>query len=249
MKYSVSIRQPNKVKELADEIMVDYKDLGAIYDLLVEVPGKEVVLRLSRGDAIEWKKIQQLNKECNLTLALEDLKMISACKDYKYYWAYPVTSFYELNGILDMGVSQVLIGGPLCFDLAPIVKKGVPIRMVANMCFDSYIPREEGICGTYIRPDDVDEYDKYITTIEFRTDKLEREATLLELYQKKEWKGNLNLILTNLNFDVDNRGIPKEFAAARVQCRQNCQRGGACHFCYTSMNFSRAVDKSKNKLR
>lgn len=57
MKYSVSIRQPNKIKELADEIMVDYKDLGAIYDLLVEVPGKEIVLRLNRSDAIEWKKI------------------------------------------------------------------------------------------------------------------------------------------------------------------------------------------------
>ena len=58
MKYSVSIRQPNKVKELADEIMVDYKDLGAIYNLLVEVPGKEIVLRLSRGDTIEWKKME-----------------------------------------------------------------------------------------------------------------------------------------------------------------------------------------------
>ena len=65
--------------------------------------------------------------------------------------------------------------------------------------------------------------------------------------QKKEWKGNLNLILTNLKYDVDNRGIPKEFAAARTQCRQNCQRGGACHFCYTSMNFSRALDKAKDK--
>jgi hypothetical protein len=81
-----------------------------------------------------------------------------------------------------MGVSQVLIGGPLYFDLAPVAKKGVPIRVVANMCFDSYIPREEGICGTYIRPDDVDEYDKYVTTIEFFAEKLEKEATLLEIY-------------------------------------------------------------------
>lgn len=232
---------------MADEIMVEYRDLSAIYDLNVEIPDKEIVLRLSRSDAIEWKKVQELNKVCNLTLALEDLHMIPMCKGIKYYWAYPVTSFYELNGIINMGVSQVLIGGPLCFDLAPIARKELPIRMVANVCFDNYIPRAEGICGTYIRPEDVDEYDKYITTIEFVTDKLEKEATLLEIYQRKEWKGNLNLILTNLKFDVDNRGFPKEFASARVQCRQNCQRGGACHFCYTSMNFSRALDKAKEK--
>lgn len=227
--------------------MVEYRDLSAIYDLIIEIPNKEIVLRLNRSDAIEWKKIQELNKVCNLTLALEDLHMIPMCKEIKYYWAYPITSFYELNGIINMGVSQVLIGGSLCFDLATVARKELPIRMVANICFDNYIPRAEGICGTYIRPEDVDEYDKYITTIEFVTDKLEKEATLLEVYQKKEWKGNLNLILTNLKFDVDNRGLPKEFASTRVQCRQNCQRGGTCHFCYTSMNFSRALDKAKDK--
>lgn len=247
MKYSVSIRQPNYVKEKADEVMVEYKDLGAVYDLLVEVPGKEIVVRISRTDAIEWKKLHELNKICDLTLAIESLTMISMCKGFKFYWAYPITTFYELNSILDLDVSQVLIGGPLCFDLAPIKKKEVPIRMVANVCYENYIPRKEGICGAYIRPEDVDEYGKYITTIEFKTDTLTREETLLELYQKKEWKGNLNLILTNLKYDVDNRGIPKEFASARVQCRQNCQRGGACHFCYTSMNFSRALDKAKDK--
>ena len=227
--------------------MVEYKDIAAIYDLIVEIPDKEIVLRLSRNDAIEWKKIQELNNICNLTLALEDLHMIPLCKGIKYYWAYPITSFYELNGIVNMGVSQVLISGPLYFDLIPVAKKGIPVRIVANVCFDNYIPRAEGICGTYVRPDDIDEYDKYVTTIEFVTDKLEKEATLLEIYQKKEWKGNLNLILTNLKFDVDNRGFPKEFASARVQCRQNCQRGGACHFCYTSMNFSRTLDKNKDK--
>lgn len=202
--------------------MVEYKDIAAIYDLIVEIPDKEIVLRLSRNDAIEWKKIQELNNICNLTLALEDLHMIPLCKGIKYYWAYPITSFYELNGIVNMGVSQVLISGPLYFDLIPVAKKGIPVRIVANVCFDNYIPRAEGICGTYVRPDDIDEYDKYVTTIEFVTDKLEKEATLLEIYQKKEWKGNLNLILTNLKFDVDNRGFPKEFASARVQCRQNC---------------------------
>ena len=227
--------------------MVEYKDIAAIYDLIVEIPDKEIVLRLSRNDAIEWKKIQELNSICNLTLALEDLHMIPLCKGIKYYWAYPITSFYELNGIINMGVSQVLISGPLYFDLIPVAKKGIPVRIGANVCFDNYIPRAEGICGTYVRPDDIDEYDKYVTTIEFVTDKLEKEATLLEIYQKKEWKGNLNLILTNLKFDVDNRGFPKEFANARVQCRQNCQRGGACHFCYTSMNFSRTLDKNKDK--
>ena len=36
-----------------------------------------------------------------------------------------------------------------------------------------------------------------------------------------------------------------EFALARMQCRQTCMGGGKCKFCYTAVNFSRAIDKAK----
>lgn len=176
--------------------------------------------------------------------------MYKECKHHKvkYYWAYPITSFYELEGIVNLGVCQILIGAPLFFDLFRVQSFGKDVRVVANNCFDNYIPRENGICGVYIRPEDIQYYEDYITTIEFYTTTNQKEESLLKIYKEDQaWPGNLNLLLTNLNCNVDNRAIPEEFALARMQCRQTCMSGGKCKFCYTAMNFSRAVDKAKKE--
>lgn len=186
-------------------------------------------------------------KDFDLILCLQDIKLYKDCKKnrIKYYWGFPITSYYELKGITDLGVCKVLIGAPLYFDLERVSMYNKPIRLVANLCFNDFIPREEGICGTYIRPEDVPVYEKYVDVLEFYTkNDWKKEASLFKIYkQDRGWPGNLNLLLTNLKYDVDNRGIPKEFPLARMQCRQSCMRGGTCKFCYTSMKFSRSLDK------
>lgn len=57
------------------------------------------------------------------------------------------------------------------------------------------------------------------------------------------WPGNLNILLTNLDSNVDNRGLPDEFGTVRIQCRQNCMRTGKCNFCETAANYVSAVKK------
>lgn len=231
--------------------MVEYADSEIIEDLGVKYPQATIILRVPQKIPFDFVKYEKLSKNLNLVLALEDINLYKECKKHhlKYYWAYPITSFYELEGISKLGVNQVLIGAPLFFDLFQVSLYNKPIRVVANKCFDNYIPREEGICGTYIRPEDVTFYEKFISTIEFAADSKKNEETLLKIYKEDgRWPGNLNLLLTNLNFDVDNRGLPIEFAAARSQCRQSCMRGGKCKFCYTSMKFSRTIDKHKKEL-
>lgn len=72
------------------------------------------------------------------------------------------------------------------------------------------IPRENGIYGTWIRPEDIEVYGQYINTFEFISTALSEEAALLEIYQRGNWPGNLDLLLTNLNVQVDNRALPDE---------------------------------------
>ena len=73
-----------------------------------------------------------------------------------------------------------------------------------------------------------------------------RRSLLLKIYKDdKQWPGNLNLILTNFGVNIDNRAIPEQFGEARTQCRQVCQRGGHCRLCYTSIDFSKTLDKAK----
>lgn len=230
--------------------MIDYIDINVLYDLIELYPNKKFVIRIPRGEEIIWDELMVFNTKCNLTLAIEDLHIAKQCKHdrFKFFWAYPITSYYELQGVLKLGVSEVLLGAPLYFDLTLKDLKDVKVRLIANLCYDDYIPRENGIYGTYVRPDDVKAYEPYVDTLEFRTDGLTQEATLLEIYKRGEWKGNLNLVLTNLNCDVDNRAIPDEFADARIQCRQSCMRTGGCHFCETAIKFSKTLSKNKKDL-
>jgi len=105
--------------------------------------------------------------------------------------------------------------------------------MVVNKCMNGYMKRRDGVCGPYIRPEDIDTYAEFIEHFEFDADNsLQKEHTLYHVYaENKNWPGNLNLLLTYLNMDVDNRGfevIPVEegdtkiFAHRRVNCGQRC---------------------------
>lgn len=120
------------------------------------------------------------------------------------------------------------------------------------------MPYINGICGVYIRPEDVDIYEKYISHIEFITQNLEQERTLIKIYQNdKKWPGNLNLLLTNLNYNIDNRGFEllpgykeKEFAERRLRCAQKCQENPVrCRFCPTVFTLINTIDINSDWLQ
>jgi len=138
--------------------------------------------------------------------------------------------------LLDLGVDQVLLDAPICFDLPKvrnICGSEIGLRMVVNKCFNGYMFRENGICGTYVRPEDIEVYSAYINHFEFDSnDSIKKEYALYRIYvEDKAWPGNLNTLLTNFGVDVDNRGfevIPYEnndekfFAHRRMTCGQRC---------------------------
>lgn len=256
MKYMVSCRQPKSAIRQADEVRVDYRDIDILPDFIEGYQDKEFIIYVPREQECEFKKFEKYRDLLNITFAIEDLYSCSVYKEHRwpYFWSYPISSFYELQGALYLGVSQVLIDVPLCFDLESVKynceTKNVKIRMVLNNCYNSYMPRENGIYGSYVRPEDVDFYSNWIDTGEFYAEGLQQERTLLKIYQSKEWKGNLNLLLHNLNYDIDNRGFTPEFAARRVSCRQRCMNNPlSCHFCHTTYNLITTIDRNKDWVK
>ena len=68
-----------------------------------------------------------------LKLALENILVHPV--DIPFYWAYAVNSYYEVEGLKNLGVSDILVGPPLCFDLKALRKQfNGTIRMVPNVC-------------------------------------------------------------------------------------------------------------------
>lgn len=169
----------------------------------------------------------------------------------KWYWPYPITSFYELQQIIKLHPSYVFLGAPLTFDLRAVKKIVGPeckIRMIANNAIPQYLLTQEddvGIYGSWVRPEDVEAYSEYIDCLEFEVDygEYRKEEILLDTYKAGVWPGNLNLLLNNFNVDVDNRIIPEELITARMNCGMKCMRGGSCKMCINGIILA---DKVRN---
>lgn len=221
-------------------------------------------LYIPKDTDIDWNIINNYKELLNLNFAVEDTTAIEEIHSKgfkKVFWSYPVSTYYELRGLLDLGVTQVLLDAPLYFSL-PTVKsicQHVEIRLVANRCFNGYMKRKDGICGTYIRPEDIETYSRYVNHIEFDTDSLEKELTLYNIYTiDKQWPGNLNILLSYLNYHVDNRGFnnlpnpdndPHYFAKRRINCGQRCQESPRrCNFCPTVFKLVTELDQNTDWL-
>ena len=247
MKYCISGRQPKSVLEKADEIKMRYADKDRMVEYMCEWPEKTFILDIPKGIEVDLPWCASLASENNLILSLGDLELASVCAqfDLKFYWSFPITSYYELAGIVSLNPAYIFLGAPLFFDLDRVRKiTDLPIRLCPNLAFDSYIPRTDGICGTWIRPEDVAAYEQYVDTLEFIHGDLDHEKVLFHVYsENKYWPGNLNLLFTNFNVNVDNRAIVDEIAKTRMNCGQRCMYSGTCHFCDNAIRFASALRK------
>ena len=259
MRYCVNGRQPYSVIKRADEIKFQYNDKDRILDLVEKYPDKVVILDVPNQEG-DWKLWQMYSEKfTEFHIALHDLSRVSEFNDagVNWYWPYPITSYYELDMIVNLHPSYVMVGPPLSFDLDQMVNhlydpcdstNLIPVRMVANVAHPDYLPTNgiHGICGQWVRPEDAQLYSTRVQCLEFDNVDLKQEETMLHIYKEnKEWPGNLNLLIQKLDFNVDNRAIPEELGERRMSCGQRCWRTGTCQLCVRALQFAEQVRKEK----
>lgn len=262
MYFCVKGRHPYSVLQKAGEIKFNYEDRDKILDLVEKYPEKSIILDVPKDEA-DWKLWTMYSEVfAEFHVALHDLNRAAEFNQnkIKWYWPYPITSFYELGMLVNLHPSYLLIGQPLTFDLAAVAKRSIddctqtaiPLRMTVNVAHPGYLPTygTHGICGQWVRPEDIDTYAQYITSFEFGEVDLKQEEVLLKIYQEnKEWPGNLQLIIKNLNYNVDNRALPEDIGEKRMTCGQRCWRQGTCHFCVTAFMFAEQLRKEAQSRR
>ena len=254
MKYCVSGKQPKEILEQADEIKFSINDIGRFIDTIEILPDKTYIIEIPKDkDTIDWPLLQAYAQKVRLILCIQNLNLAKNCHQFgiPFYWSYPVFSWYELRGLIALNPCYIMLNAPLSFSLDKVANATfIPIRLCPNLAYDAYIPRENGIYGTWVRPEDTEIYEQWVSTFEFITDDLGKERTLFKVYKNdRNWPGNLNLLLTNFNINVDNRAIPEEIGKIRATCAQRCMENGHCRFCKTAMNFSNSVRKLHYKLK
>lgn len=255
MKYTMSCQQPLTLLRDADEIKFEYRHRARIDNLIEEekVINPNIYIYISQNETdIDWNELKKYNTIFNLRLAFENIDLLTTAiqNGFFSFWSYPIYTFNELRALLNLGVVEVLLGAPLYFDL-PKVKDicaeygAAEIRLIANECQNLRLPLEHPECGTFIRPEDVSKYEPYVSHLEFVSKDITQEKTLINIYKSGVWPGNLNLLLNNLNYNIDNRIIAEDFAEKRLTCRHRCQRDSSCHFCQAMFGFYATVQSHK----
>lgn len=245
MKYCVNSRQDYVTLRKADEIFFNNGDIESFPTLFEKFPDKTFILNcVSISDAQKEKLVAWRGWTENIVVRTNQLGIDGEwCKEknIKFYAGFPVSTFYDCNALKDFGVEYITITMPLTHSMKCFNNYPVKLRMIPNVAYDGYIPRVNGLYGQWVRPEDTKYYEN-VYVFDFEDCDLEKEKTLLHVYKEnQEWPGNLNLLISNLDVNVNNITIPKELGETRANCRQKCQDNGHCKFCQTAVNFSNTL--------
>ncbi|MBO5908338.1 MAG: hypothetical protein J6Q67_00915, partial [Clostridia bacterium] len=239
MKYCLSVEQELSYASKAQELKLDYKDYKGLPEWIERYPEATFIVQIypRYEDEIDWQRLSDYKVLAHdkLILCLGDIRHMQTAKQYgfKYYYGFPINNFYDLNALKELGVCYFRLEAPAFFEMDKVRKLGVPIRAVANVATLSDISKSKTWCGTWIRPENVSDYEGYVDTIEFEDCDLAKERALYRIYaEAAEWPGDLDMIITNLvERKVCNRLIYSEDLKARISCGQWCQSGGVCRLC------------------
>lgn len=246
MKYCVSINLTYNYLSKADEIKLFYKDINGITKYSETYPQASFILLVNPEDEVNWEELKRINiiTKGKLYISVMSMNHFEKAKEngIKAFFDQEINTFYQLEALIKCGVAYIRLGAPLFFQLDKVRKMtDIPIRAVANVAYRDFLKRDNGIFGTWIRPEDVEAYDDYITTIEFENCTIEKEEALFRIYSEEaKWPGQLDMIIDKLNFSCENRMISSEFSRARLTCRQRCKETGMCSICKRMMMLANA---------
>ena len=241
MKYCLSSRQTPEYLKQCDEIRILSRDIDQIFDLLDLYPNKTLVYHLENLATSKdtLKELAKINQN-RITIALYNLQHIQFCTqyNYSYYYARPCNTLSQVKALKELGVNQVLIDAPLTHMLHKVKLIGLPIRIIPVYAFLDGIPRQDGVTGNWFRPEDIEAYNIYITTIEFGNQPQRREQALFRIYAKEhQWPGDLGRLISDLNYTGINDLLNSEYTMKRMNCGMTCAEG-KCSICYNLLNLA-----------
>lgn len=246
MKYCLRNRQTNEYLQKADEIKAEYRDYKSFPDLIEKYPDKTIICQIYfHQENIDWAALKNASvlAKGNFICCVGTWAQIQECKanGLKFYYGFPIQTFEELRALKHHGACYVRLGAPLFFQMDKVAAVGIPVRAVPNVAHLSDIPRENGVCGTWIRPEDLDIYEKYITAIEFEDCDQKKEQALFRIYAEGQgWPGPLDTLFTNFNYEGSGRFIHRSAMECRPNCGQRCMETGTCQLCYRELRLANA---------
>lgn len=94
----------------------------------------------------------------------------------------------------------------------------------------------------FIRPEDLDLYEKIVDIIDFRLEDQEKEDALFQIYNRRSFIYGLENLLVEATFTAPNPFIKPEFGDSRLNCGQRCRiPSRSCHLCESQIELTNVV--------
>lgn len=247
MIFSINYRSANKLT--AQEIRCPYNQLGLIFDFIKENPQKRVNIiikddinetELTRAlEQIEY--IREVAKDYTIECGHVKVLYTLISKGYKTYLRFPVSDWETFYQLIKLGVSDIYIDGPLCFNMDKIeLAKGNTLIRVSPTISPNASLTERDVTSFFIRPEDLELYKNMIDVIDFHELEQEKEDALYSIYNRRSFNYKLNDLIKGLNEDMNNLLIQSDFAKERRNCGQRCKIPGyKCNICRNYFNILR----------
>ncbi len=243
MRYCLRSRLGARYLAKADEIRVDFRDIESIPDVYHRYKKPIIFFPALEGEEYDWKKLVQFDVLCEHNLIVSCPSIVEAifAKDngLKFMLATEATSAWDLRAMEDFGCEYAYVGAPLFFNLPSLTDRTIGIRAIPTVAYNHRLPHTSGVCGQWIRPEDVEAYEDYIDVLEFEFCEVTREQTLFKVYaEDQQWATRLDILVEDLGSPALNRLINPDLIDKRLYCRQRCQLDHSCHACETAMKLA-----------
>ena len=246
IQFCLNSRVSLRYRKRADELYIEYRDIKSVERYLDDEYKKTIII-LDTPDVITNEELDTLRlytkQKKDIILALHHYNQLTdeRYQGFRWYIMEPCNSFMEAVALQKNGAEYIVLGETLFFNLQRINECGIKnVRIMANQASHSLVPRENGICGPWIRPEDLQMYDQFDKLIiEFPGCLPSKEEALYRIYaEQHQWPGAVSMIVDNFNSPCENRMLPSEFTEHRLNCRQRCH---SCHICINLVRLANRI--------
>lgn len=179
------------------------------------------------------------------TIQCSNIRLFKDLVENKYntYLQFPITDWEAFKSMQAANSSDIYIDGPLGFQCKKLERaKGETLLRISPTVSPNIALTERKPNSFFIRPEDLELYEKSVDIIDFKVNDQDKEDALYTIYKRGTFNFDLSQLVENLNIKVPNLFLRPEFGSERANCGQRCQAPGkSCHLCETQFVLTNTI--------
>jgi len=267
MKYCLRYYSLSQYKNTADELMIIYdKNNIKLIDFAKERPAEQRLIVFVQKDITEEYDIDDIDifaaaakEHPNIAFKLPPEISPAPFKEKKlpYFYNFFTSTWDDVIGLANMGVSDIYVCNMLGFDIASVSayckSHNIKVRVFPNVAQSNFNLTfeeedfEKDIVKFFIRPEDVQTFEEYVDCMEF-WGLVQDQDKVYHIYKEEKWLGKLSQIIIGYRGSAYNRELSNMFALHRTMCKKRCNYKN-CSMCYQFVRLSTELFENDKTLQ